>query len=276
MPALAQEQGPRPTAQENVAEDEEYRLGPGDVIEVAVWQQPDLSRFCTITDEGKIFLPPLMEIPVAGMTTRELGAHITAALGKQYLKDPRVFVSIKEYHSHEVLLLGHVPRPGLFKLKGRTKLLSLLSDAGGVSMDQVGGQIVIVRAQPEEKSKEKAEHIVVDLKALLVEGDLRHNIEIKAGDRIFIPGRAQNAIYILGEVQNPGNYPFQVGLKVFEAIMMAGGPTQDASTSRVRILRGEDQETIRVNLSHFIKRGKMDENIPLEPGDFIIVPTGIF
>jgi len=259
-----------------VNQETEYRLGAGDVVEIAVWQQPDLSRICTVTEKGKIFFPPLMEISVAELTTKELDDYLTTALRKEYLKDPEVFVSIQEYNSHEVLLLGHVPRPGLFKLKGRTKLLSLLSEAGGVSMDQVGGQIVIVRTDLEKEGKDKAEHIVVDLRALLVDGDLRQNIEIQAGDRIFIPGRSQNAIYVLGEVKNPGNYPYEVGLKVFEAIMTAGGPTEDASTSRVRILRGEDQDQIRVNLSLFIKKGKMDENIPLEPGDFIIVPAGIF
>ena len=257
---------------------EDYQLGPGDVVEIAVWQQPDLTRVVTVSQDGKIFFPPLMELSVIGMTSADLDRTITEGLKREYLKDPEVFISIREYNSHEVLVLGRVPRPGLFKLRGNTTLLGLLSQAGGITVDEVGDRLVVLRSPSQGQQTEEEGQIVIDLKKLLVDGDLKQNIPIRAGDRIFVPGKEKASVYVLGQVKNPGDFPYTDGLKVFEAIMAAGGPSEDASLSKVRIIRAGEPKgnELRANLSAFTKKGKTEENIPLAAGDFVIVPTGLF
>ena len=108
-----------------------YRVGPRDILDVSVFDVPELSATVLVSDNGTIQLPLLGEIPAAGKTPQELQADLTTRLGVDYLQNPQVTVSVKEFNSQSVILTGEVKTPGVYPLKGKTSLLELIAAAGG-------------------------------------------------------------------------------------------------------------------------------------------------
>ena len=108
-----------------------YRVGPRDILDVTVFDVPELSATVLVSDNGTIQLPLLGEIPAAGKTPQQLQADLTTRLGVDYLQNPQVTVSVKEFNSRSVILTGEVKSPGVYPLKGKTSLLELIAAAGG-------------------------------------------------------------------------------------------------------------------------------------------------
>src|SRR2546427_3615698 len=126
---------------------QEYRIGAGDVLSITVWGHPDLSRDYTVDPDGFAPFPLISRVKAGGLTTREVAAALVDLLGKDYLVNPQVIVSVREYLSQKVTILGEMARPGVFYLTGPTSLVDLLSKAGWLSRG-AGKQILLVRDQP--------------------------------------------------------------------------------------------------------------------------------
>ena len=109
----------------------EYRVGAGDVLEVIVLGNDDLSRTPTVQTGGTVTLPLLGEVAVLGLTVPEIKTKLTELLGRDYLVRPQVEVTVKDYQSQFVTVLGEVASPGRKPLRGRTRLVDVLVDAGG-------------------------------------------------------------------------------------------------------------------------------------------------
>jgi polysaccharide export outer membrane protein len=108
-----------------------YKIGPTDVLDISVFGVPELTGTLVVSDNGTIQLPLLGETPAAGKTARELQRDLGARLGAEYLQNPQVLVSVKEFNSRSVILTGEIAKPGVYPLKGRTSLLQLVAGAGG-------------------------------------------------------------------------------------------------------------------------------------------------
>ena len=108
-----------------------YRIGAQDVLDISVFQVPDLTKSVQVSDAGTINLPLVGEVPVAGKTAREVERDLTAKLGAKYLQNPQVSVYVKEYNSQQVTVEGAVQKPGVIPLKGHTSLLQLIAMANG-------------------------------------------------------------------------------------------------------------------------------------------------
>ena len=128
------------------ARGQDYTIGPRDVLGITVWGQPDLSRDYTVDPDGFTPFPLIGRIKAAGRTPQELAARLVEALGKDYLVNPEVIVSVREYLSQKVLVLGAAERPGGYYLSGPTTVLDLLSKAGGFA-SAAGKQVLLVRNQ---------------------------------------------------------------------------------------------------------------------------------
>src|SRR5262247_1339424 len=135
---------------------QEYRIGPGDVLTITVWGQPDLSRDYTVDPDGFTPFPLINRVRAGGLTTRELAATLVAVLGKDYLVDPQVIVSVKEYLSQKVTILGETARPGVFYLTGPTTLVDVLSRAGWLAKG-AGREVLLVREERPAASATKAD-----------------------------------------------------------------------------------------------------------------------
>jgi polysaccharide export outer membrane protein len=111
----------------------EYRVAPMDVLEVTVYDAPNLSRPAQVSASGYISLPLIGDVRATGKTTDQLQSDIAALLKKDLMQSPQVFVNVKEYNSQRVTVDGAVMKPGVFPLKGKTTLIEVVAQAGGLS-----------------------------------------------------------------------------------------------------------------------------------------------
>lgn len=136
----AQEVAPAPAARANAAEPvdlirktvEDYRIGPSDLIDISVFQVPELSKTVRVGANGALTLPLVGAIQAGGLTAQQLEVLIAKKLQQSYLQDPQVSVFIKEYVSQRVTVEGAVNRPGVFPISGKTTLLQAIAMAGGL------------------------------------------------------------------------------------------------------------------------------------------------
>ena len=112
---------------------DDYRIGPSDLLEVSVFQVPELSRTVRVNSRGALTLPLIGEIQAGGLTGQQLEARIAAKLQEKFLQDPQVSVFIKEYVSQRVTVSGEVNKAGVFPISGRTTLMQAIAMAGGLA-----------------------------------------------------------------------------------------------------------------------------------------------
>jgi polysaccharide export outer membrane protein len=246
----------------------EYVIGPRDVLQITVWGQADLSKDYPVDQDGMVPFPLLGRVQAAGLTTSALAGRLTELLGKDYLVNPQVIVSVKEYLSQKVHVLGEAEKPGLFYLTGPTTVLEILSKAGGLAKN-AGKQLVLVRGGNESGGGSTI--LRFDL-AKLQAGDASQNIRVEDRDTLFIP--KAHAYFVLGEVKSAGTFPLDKDVTSLEAITIAGGFNDRAAPAGVKLIRrGSDgqQDTVPLDLSG---RSAEDRSVKIQDGDTLVVPKG--
>jgi polysaccharide export outer membrane protein len=143
-PALAQPQPPLPPGSEGCPGT--YVIGPEDVLDIAVWNNPEITRTVPVRPDGKISLPLLNDVQAAGFTPMQLRENLTKALAA-YLAQPAVSVLVREIHSVKVTVIGQVKTPGRYELKGRATVLDVLAMAGGLNEYAARTRIVVLRQE---------------------------------------------------------------------------------------------------------------------------------
>jgi polysaccharide export outer membrane protein len=268
-----------------VAESFEYQVGGRDLLQVTVYEEPDLTKTIRVTNEGSINFPLLGEVKVVSLTVSQIERRLEELLRDGYLKNPQVLVLVKEYRSQEVYVLGAVNKPGAYPLTGRATLLEMVSRAKGVILRKDfgrAGRTLILLRPTERKTNNSQNHRevetkTIDLHRLLVKGDLSLNLDVEDKDTIYIP--KTDSVYVFGEVKRPGEIQMLgKDITAAEAIGMAGGLTRIASprgVKIVRVIKGEEQ-TFKLNLNDIIKRGDKSKDLPLQAGDIIVVPESFF
>lgn len=239
-----------------IASPGEYRIGPGDTIDVQVHGEPlgHDGKF-VVAASGSVSLTCAELVDVAGQTAYEIEQTLRGALMPDCYVDPQVTVRVAEHRSQPIEVLGAVQKPGVYYLDGRTTLRAVVTRAGGVKSDQSTGQIVVTRKGHDP--------LRIPLGAL---EDVLGDYPLEAGDIVTIDeGRI---VFVTGEVNKPGEFAFAEGITVSEAFIKAGGHTGVARLSGSYLLR--DGEKIQVNLRRILK-GK-DADMHLEPGDQLVIP----
>ncbi len=262
----------------SAAKDNEYRIGPRDVVTVNVFAggEKQIGEDVTVSADGQLTLPLLGGVQAAGLTLGELRKDSIEPLAGKYFVDPQVTVAIKEYHSLTFYISGSVDQPGHYELDKEPTILELIAKAGGLEPDY-GHRAYIMRDAGGKAGTDPDKPIVVDLKAMLDQGDMTNNIRLVTGDVVHIPrvtemDQASNSIFVEGEVKKPGVYPYQQGITALSACILAGGFNDYAAPNRAKIIRrsGPDQEVIELNLDA-VKKGKA-QDVVLEPGDLVHIP----
>ena len=123
-----------------------YRIGPFDVLDISVFQVPELTKSVQVADSGTINLPLVGEVRVAGRTAQEVERDLTAKLGAEYLQNPQVTVFVKEYNSQNVTVSGAVKKPGVYPIRGKTTLAQLVALAGDFDAGS-DSSVLILREQ---------------------------------------------------------------------------------------------------------------------------------
>jgi polysaccharide export outer membrane protein len=287
---------PEPTLPSVVTSpNEDYRLGPSDVIEIRVEDAPELSRPVRISAAGTFLMPYLGIVNAKDKTVQELENFIADRLRGRYLKDPHVTVLVRQINSRSFFIQGAVRRPGVYQIEGRPSLLKLITVAGGlmenhgstafiirelksqkaVSAHEVepkpGGANAISNSNQEAEPKAEYEMLQVNINSLL-KGHFDQNIFIEPQDFVNIP--PTDVFFVAGEVVGPGAFPLKEGTTLRQAISLAQGTTFKAALGNTIIFR-EDQngkrQEIRVDLAA-VMRGKK-EDLPIMANDVIIVPN---
>ncbi len=259
---------------------QEYVVGPRDVLKITVWSQDDLSKDYPVDIHGFISFPLIGSVKAAGLTTAELALRLHDLLEKDYLVNPQVLISVKEYLSKKVHVLGEVERPGLFYLTGPTSLLEILSKAGGLSKSGAK-QLTLVRVEqrpaPGSRTGLESDNRVLRLDIAKIQaGDPNEDIYLQDEDTIFIP--RGHEFFVIGEVKKPGSYPLDRRVDILEGITIAGGFTDKAAPGRVRVIRNtpKGQEVVSIDMNDVIKRGQREKAIALQENDVVVVPESFF
>ncbi len=259
--------------------DDRYRLGPGDVIDVRIYNRPNLSRDAIrIEGNGMIRMPLIdTEIRAACRTEGELAKEISTRYLRFY-KNLQVDVFIKEYHSRQVAIIGAVNDQSRFELQRRVRLLELLTYAKGPSA-KAGQTINVVHSNTASLCDQSATETSADEAfstyklSETLQGNPKANPYVEPGDIVTIPEADQ--AYIVGNVNFPITIPLKEPITLTKAIAMAGGVRQDTKKDKIRIVRQEagsaTKQEIMVDLSAIEK--KRAEDIALLPNDIIDVPT---
>jgi polysaccharide export outer membrane protein len=259
----------------NAAQDQSYVIGDEDVLQISVWGSPELTIQVPVRPDGMITVPPIGDVKAAGFTPRELKAALERELAK-YVKAPDVSVVVTSINSFKVFVLGGgvggatsgemtggVSASGAITLKRATTLLQLLAQLGSLQNADLSNSYVL----------RNGHKLDVDLYKLAIKGDISQDIQLRPNDVIFIPDNFKKRIMVLGEVKTPKVIQFKEGMTVLDAILGAGGFTQFANPNDVTVVRkqGDQVKNIEVRLKELINKGKISSDIPLRPGDRIVV-----
>lgn len=282
----------------------DYRIGPDDLLTIAVLEAPDLSGPFRVSGDGNITMPLIGSVKAEGLTPHELGLVLQALLRRTYMKDPQVTVTVTEMQSHSVSVMGAVQKPGVFQISGTKTLLEMLSMAQGLAPD-AGNTVLVMRGAgndfdwnlpPNAGAKGAVEAdlqggtpasasstssanagegktIEISLKRLLDSGDPRYNVPIYPGDIIKV--KAAGIVYVVGDVNRPGGFPIQdnENMTVLQAIALGQGIAPDADKSNAKIIRvaesGQKTE-LPVHLNRILS-GKAPDPA-LQPKDILFIP----
>lgn len=239
-----------------------YRLGPGDVIEITVYNNPDLTTKTSIGEDGTISFPLIGNVSLAGLTRAEAEKRIAHALevGK-FVPKPYVNLVISDYRSQTISVLGDVSKPGTYQIRRPIRVTEVLAMAGGITQNG-SQQVTLVR----KGANGTARRLTVDVADVLQHGDLGQDALVGNGDIVFVPPAPR--FYIYGEVRNPGAYPLHDGMTVQQAISVGGGLTVRGTQRGIQVDRKQPDGRVQ---SHAARLSDQ-----LRPGDVVEVPQSWF
>jgi polysaccharide export outer membrane protein len=243
--------------------DQDYVVGEGDVLKVMVYDNPDLETIARVSGKGTILFPLVGEVAIKDMTVSEVARMIARKLADGYILDPQVSVFVEEFRSKKAIIMGEVKNPGLYELSGQTSIMELISKAGGLTLD-AGDKATIKRKNPDNPGQDDL--LSVNLKSLMEKQETSPNVAIRDGDSVFVPRAGM--FYVTGQVNRPDAYKLDEGTSVIKAITMAGGFSELAAQSRVRVIRRVD------GVEKVLE--KVPLHMPVQPEDVIVVPESFF
>jgi polysaccharide export outer membrane protein len=272
-PAVAQTQVPPGSMlADSQASASDAPIGPRDVIEVKVFQDPSLNTKMTVTDDGRITMPLLGKVDVSGLTPNELETRIKTMLEAKYINKADVSVSVIEAGSKPISVIGAVTHPGRIGITGNISLIQAITQAGGLAIGY-GRTLYVLRTA----SNGLTEQIGIDIDDLMVNGNPDLNLPLRANDVINVPIDSQINIYILGEVMRPGSVQFRRSQTptLLQALAAAGGPTDRASNAVIlkRVVNSVEK-TFKYDFKKIID-GRQNDVVLLD-GDRVVFRESFF
>jgi polysaccharide export outer membrane protein len=267
---------------------DDYEVGPGDVLHIAVFGQQDMTGDFTVDAQGMLSFPFLGHVKASGMSTQELERKLTTLLSDGFLKKPHVSAEMKEFHSRRVYVTGEVQKPGAYGLRPAQSLFALISDIADLTQN-AGHEVVVIRPpaaapdagavppSPGDSPSPGADsgplypgqvpgsqifHVSIrDVRS----GNPANDLRLEAGDTVYFPKAAQ--FYVAGYVNRPGAFRFDEGTTVYQALALAGGVADRGSAGGIKIVRieGGKRKELKVKPTDLVL-----------PEDTIVVPERFF
>jgi polysaccharide export outer membrane protein len=241
------------------------KLGPDDLVEVSVYNVPELTTKARVNESGNLYMPLVGYVPVGGLTLDQAQTLIEKRLSDgRFVIDPHVSVLVTQPGAQGASILGEVNKPGIYAVSGMARLFDLISAAGGLT-ERAGRSVAVTRRDQPDKP------IVVEL-ARNVEDKPESNIAVSPGDTIVV--RKADIVYVVGDVGRPSGFLMESGrLTVLQAIALAGGTTHTAKLSGARLIHkgpGGLTET-SVHLQRILSAKSPD--VPMQADDILFVPS---
>lgn len=243
--------------------DSSLQLGVGDLVEMTVYDVPELASKTRISSNGDIYCPLIGPTHVAGLTTEEAAQLIQKRLSA-FLKDPYVTLFVSEYATQGASLLGEVSKPGVYPVLGEQHLFDLISAAGGLT-ERAGHSISVTHRSDPDKP------VTLPISRNLSDNP-QSNIKVFPGDTIVV--RKADIVYVVGDVGHPSGLLMDAnGLTVLQAVALAGGTTRTAKLNGTRILHKGPDGMIETPIK--LKRilNAQDPDPALQANDILIVPS---
>lgn len=242
-------------------------IGAGDLLDVQVFDTPDMSARTRVSQNGDINLPVYGFLHVAGLNTDQAAASIETALrDKGLILEPHVTVSISEYASQGATLSGEIRTPGIYPTLGSRTLMDMIALAGGLQATAGKSVSIIHRDDPQHP-------VTVAIQPNTASMSAQENPVIRPGDTVFV-GKA-GIVYIIGDVTRPGGFLVDNNerLSLIQALALAGGATRTAATGSSRLIRKVPQgrEEIALDLKRILN--SKDPDFKLNDGDILVVPS---
>jgi polysaccharide export outer membrane protein len=257
---------------------DDYIVGPNDILTITVFDQQQLTGRYIVQADGTFTFPLLGRIKAGGLSMQALENQLRDSLIKGgFLKQPQVGVSVDQYRSQQIFVMGEVRQPGSLQFTGSMRIIEALARAGSTT-EHAGTEAVILRsvngaplaappadAAAFERAQNAKDADLIHVNLLNLQGALSQNVELRSGDTIFVP-RAES-VFVSGQVRTPGEYVFRVGMTVRQALTLAGGVTERGSARRIQIIR-------RINGVDSTVGATLQDTV--RPADNIVVRESLF
>jgi polysaccharide export outer membrane protein len=243
------------------------QIGPGDLLNVVVFETPELSASVRVNQNGEANLPVLGAIRVAGLSANDAARTLEQAYkGHGLLLDPHVTVFVSEYASQGASVLGEVHAPGVYPTLGSRRLMDMLSLAGGVS--PTAGKVASIIHQ-----NDPSHPVQIAIQPTPASLHAQQNPVIQPGDTIVIA--KAGVIYVIGDVLRPGGILVDNNerLSVIEALSLSGGMNKTAAMSKTKLIRKlpTGREEVDLDLKHILYGKQAD--VLVSDGDILFVPS---
>jgi polysaccharide export outer membrane protein len=302
--------GNNPSSNVWIVSQEDYYVGPSDVLDIKIEDAPELSQAYTVSVAGFIEMQVVGKLQAVNKTPEQIAVSIREGLIKaDYLKRPRVSINVAEYNSRTFFIHGSVRTAGAFKIRGKVTILDLIVLAGGMAETHGPNAYITRRKRPagtiagnqlsptpaqgangettaQNVSATTATPVTGDVPADeqeyemitaningLERGRFNQNIVLQPGDVVNIP--ALNVFFIGGEVNAPGQFPLKEGTSLRQAITLAQGTTFKAAKKRAVIFRGsaEDGKQLEIPVDVDAVMSGKKPDILLQADDLVVIPS---
>jgi polysaccharide biosynthesis/export protein len=287
----------------------DYVIGPGDLVNVQVFDVPEMSRELRVSQTGTIGMPLVpVRMHIAGLTEMQTEQKITEVLeANGLISHPEVSVTVKEKKSRPITIVGAVAHPMVYEADRQVTLIDVLAQAGGITPD-AADHVIVTRperdpssdaspealqpaaaaeeaskagngksaasAEPPQISPPLVNTITVNLSPILETGDMSNNVVVQPGDVVTVPHAG--IVYVLGAVSKPGGYTVtndRAQLSTLKILSLAGGLERTAKSDHAVIVRKDgtgQQHEVEVDLKKVMKFEA--EDVQLRPSDILYIP----
>ena len=249
------------------ASSESLLIGPGDLLHIQVADTPEMEQHPRVTDAGEVPIEGAGNVKVAGLTPADAAVAIQNSLiAARYMRHPVVMVTIEQYATQTVSVLGEVKAAGAYPIATPRSILDVLALAGGLTAAADRNIVIERRGDPEK------------LVRYFYSNDANQAVDrqvfVDPGDTVLVA--KAGIVYVLGDVNRPGGYAMtnnESKMTILEALALAGGATKTAKQGQARLIRKDASGSYsdrKISIGD-LQEGKMPD-IAMQPGDVLYVP----
>lgn len=242
---------------------QDYHLNVGDSISISVWGHNDLNLKTSINPNGEISFPLVGNIKAEGKTATQLQRELKSSLA-EYIIEPEVNINLISYRKLKVIIMGEVQKEGSFEIRTDSRVLDLISMAGGITE----------KAAAENASLQRGEKkLKVNLRELFRGNNLNQNYKLQNGDQLFIPEKEMLTASIQGEVSKPGQYQLddENQIRLNEFLAKAGSLTEKAG-EKIKVISDNKPEEYELSATLAAREGS---NPVIKNGDSVYIPSAV-